>query len=621
MKRAALLALVSTLWLPLNAAGAPAAPETVAQLEKVSGIVRVTRSGSENPAPGVSGASLYPNDKVTTLQGRAEVQFPGGNVLRLKSDTVLTVVPPAVPGKKSLAKTFAFLFKGSVNALVRSIRPEEGFAIRSDTAVASVKGTDFIFDGATVMVRDEHDAQQHLVTLSDAAELHSALVSEGMTAGVRGDGTISDPHPFDQGALDNEDRDFEGTSQNHAAVTGQAAAEAESAALHAELAEFAQSGDLARWSDFQERSTDLQIARVVKDRHGEWVRMDEHMLHPQPATAELLVLNERDGGPNKGVSYYDDRVTYNKPLPDDGFADIYRNDYAYLQNPDVYPDFYRVKETSEFASPRGDYIQWQFDYDAPAAVYDYWVKGNFTIGLYTDPTTWKWANTIDVQYSTQTGWGQRHDDRLFVGTAATGAILKEHYLYDEYDQLVGGWYAGVTHPSGEMVQDLMNATGESAYYTDETGTTVVAPTQLTVWGQTTQAASGPVTLYPYYAQLFNGQGLDSGAPKLRENAWRDVLGDYAWSDASFGTGFVDQWTDENGGSIYASNYADGTWLTQRLYLIDDEGNYLDPWAWTYNLEVEFEASEFQDPVTGESRTVDLVVDPEIFNSGRPSEGR
>src|SRR6185503_10136907 len=123
----------------------------------------------------------------------------------------------------------------------------------------------------------------------------------------------------------------------------------------------------------------------------------------------------RDGGPNKGVSYYDDRITYNKALPDDGFADIYRHDYVYLWDPNVAPEYFRVTETTEFANPHGDFIQWRVAYGIPELMYDMWYPQTFTADV-VSPELSHWQVPDPNYDGTPYAWGQSLDESYFTGS-------------------------------------------------------------------------------------------------------------------------------------------------------------------------------------------------------------
>jgi len=89
---------------------------------------------------GKSGALLAQGDSVTTAAGAvAVVELPDGSRLKLRESSRLAVT---LPGPKSQA-TEAFLSFGSVFAKVSKRLAGQSFTMRTPSAVAAVRGTEF----------------------------------------------------------------------------------------------------------------------------------------------------------------------------------------------------------------------------------------------------------------------------------------------------------------------------------------------------------------------------------------------------------------------------------------------------------------------------------------------
>ena len=133
--RAALLLSATMLALPSFAAE-PEAPK--ARLLAVAGDVTVeTKAGG---ALAKKGAALASGDAVSTAEGAtALIELPDGSRLKLRASSRVAVT---LPGPKS-AVTEAFLSIGSVFAKVAKRLPGAEFRVRTRTAVAAVRGTEF----------------------------------------------------------------------------------------------------------------------------------------------------------------------------------------------------------------------------------------------------------------------------------------------------------------------------------------------------------------------------------------------------------------------------------------------------------------------------------------------
>jgi len=586
---------------------APAGPDIVAQLEKVSGMVRITRSGTDHPAPAVSGIGLYSNDQIITLNGRAEVLFSSGNILRLKNDTVLTVVPPADPAKKSLARTFAFLFKGSVRALVKSVRADEGFAIRSPNAIASVKGTDLLFDGSSVQVRDEGDATIHQVDLSDPDGLHHLLVGEGMEGGFDPNGNPVDSHAADPTAFDRFEMDGTGGpgaggpagDQPHESGQG-GQGSSDTQGLHAEAENFQNSGDLGDLADHDEHQGDVAAGVVQHDRHGNLVLNESHVFLENSNTIKYVAQTTRDGGDSKGTTTLESELAFNQDLPADHFEDVRRGLAAAFHDPTQAPAYYVTEEDWQVVSPQNDMVRVQNLLGAPQPL----AASYYPLAPYAYNTvTKRWDYSSLVNDPTQIGWVQDYEYRRWVGPA-TGPSLKEHFHISILGDVDEGWYAGVNPPA--------------VYPTTAAGFPTFNAGNQTAWNidQNTPGWDG---MYGFDPSFY---GNDSNT------ITNYYVGQPTFNNPNFGTGQRSVTTVGSFVTRELVTYGDGTKFVMNRYVITPDGMEHDPAALVpsgptedrihalpenlnYGYEVEFGADEFG------GRMIDILSPTQFWDDAAP----
>ncbi len=614
MKHIARFAFALALAAGAAAAAPPSGPEIVALLARVTGIVRVTRAGTEAAAPGVAGISLYASDRITTLNGRAEVQFPNGNILRLKSDTVLTVVPPEEPQKKSLARTFAFLARGSVRALVRSVRPDEGFSIRSANAIASVKGTDLLFDGSSVQVRDEGDSAQHQVDLSDPDGLHHLLVGEGMEGGFDAGGAPIEPHAADPGAFDRFDLDNAGNNSTGGAngggsTTGEGTQGGqgggttagsgdtggdESEALRADAEAFESSDDLGDMADRDEHQGDKASGSVLYDRHGYAYVMENRVFLENAHTIKYVDQATRSDGDNLGTTTLESRLMFNVDLDPDHFEDQRRGVAATFRDPSVFPPLYLTEEDWQVTNPANDTVKVQNLLDTPQPVDAAYYPRN-PLSYDTASHTWSYSPSDP----TQVGWAQGFEYRRWVGSADAPA-LKEHFKISFLGDVAEGWYAGVTPP------DTYPATVDGFPCQSSGQTQWASQAQSPTWDGMYGYDTGMVgydngNLYDYYegAPVFNNPYFGSGTRTTTSLGAFSVREDVTYGDRSTFS------------------------MVRRL--ITPEGEERDPFSLAefptedavhaatepLNYEVEFGADEFH------GRMIDIIAPTQFWDDAVP----
>jgi hypothetical protein len=90
----------------------------------------------------------------------------------------------------------------------------------------------------------------------------------------------------------------------------QLATEREQADLRDSIAGILQSGDIRERDDFLTRQADAQAGRVLQDRQGNWVRVQQYILRPDAQTVQVLNVNLRGSGDHAGLTTMDWKTTF-----------------------------------------------------------------------------------------------------------------------------------------------------------------------------------------------------------------------------------------------------------------------------------------------------------------------
>lgn len=135
--------------LLLSAASFPAAAEPVGTVVALSGQAERVRGGQ--PAPLRPGADVEAGDELRTgPDGRLRVRFADSSMAVLGAASRMTVTTPARSLQQAAGGQGASLLldlgAGILRAVVDSVVPEARFEVGTRTAVASVRGTEWIVE-------------------------------------------------------------------------------------------------------------------------------------------------------------------------------------------------------------------------------------------------------------------------------------------------------------------------------------------------------------------------------------------------------------------------------------------------------------------------------------------
>ena len=620
MKFPALVMGLIALILPGVTLGSP----EIASIAKMTGLVRVSH------APSVSDwvdakplMGLQEKDRIKTMDGshdRAEIKFKDGSSIRLGSRTTFEITTYEEDRRGRLKKIASRLFGGMLRAVVNKLEPDQKFEIYSTHAVASVKGTDFIFDGSTVTVIDEKDGIRHAVVMSDPTGGHIVEVLAGMMGGLHEDGTPINPTAIDPAVLNailsglevsNAGGSGSGTGGNDGKGDGSGSGgnsgggddgemTIDPESLRSDLTDLADSSNLSDIADNRERFTDVVTGRVLIDMNGYRVRAEQYVVRPDPTAVEFIAMNQRDGGPNAGLTIMDKSMFFNTALPDN-FQDVLRGLPAAFANPNKVPDYFLLSDSFVVMNPAGDMLVKLNTFSAPQAVMSShtldlsqgYIKdvGVFAGAAGYDLAMFTW--NYDESSGTQVGWGQQADKMVFLGTSGGSFIPKEHFQIDRYGRVEKGWYAGCNpvNDSGDWDTTLSNYAFDASL----------------VW-----AEMFPVSIYgSLNTGLYTDTQIDSITPMF--------------GNSNFGTGSLNVYTDSLGGTVKETLYGDGTFLRERQYAVNKDGQVLDisqlnqvatgiedlnEWDGAeLFMESVYEASEWIDPATSLPANIDIIFGP------------
>lgn len=136
------LGFLLLLWSAPLAAQAPA---SIATVEALVGDCTVVRFGGTGASPLAPGALLYEGDRIRTDAGaRLRLAFADGTVLQLGESTDLALDWFLHAPDAGTQNVLLRVSSGILRALVELVLPRAAFEVRTPTAVASVRGTDWI---------------------------------------------------------------------------------------------------------------------------------------------------------------------------------------------------------------------------------------------------------------------------------------------------------------------------------------------------------------------------------------------------------------------------------------------------------------------------------------------
>ncbi|MEW6041467.1 MAG: FecR family protein, partial [Elusimicrobiota bacterium] len=313
-------------------------------ISKVSGKVEIYKGESQTAILAQAGNLLENNDCLKTLEnGRIQLVFEDGSVIWLKENTEIKL------SSLIYSEREIYLNRGRVRVRVTALKNSAKFSLKTPTAVAALRGTEFI------MIATENDS--NLLVLSGKVEMSSLitetgatprveLISEGQKSQVTIKGEMSAPQEFTPEDLiiiqDDTWHKFEETIPEKTPQPGEQKepekkselkeekVKEEISQLKQEIRQFVQETkkEIAIINNIvrEVRQSDFSTARTLRDINGNVVRVEQNLLRPDSYTVELLCLTQRDsyvyggkfnyeGPSSKRTDYLDQKIVFNKALP------------------------------------------------------------------------------------------------------------------------------------------------------------------------------------------------------------------------------------------------------------------------------------------------------------------
>jgi hypothetical protein len=138
-------ALAAIAWV--GATRGLAAQEVVAQVVRVQG--QVTKAGGGGEGPLTASAPIAIGDTVVTAAGaKADLRFTDGSLLTVGPSSRVEIARFAPDTAGSQAEALLSLLSGIIKLIVNDGARWSRFAVESETAVASVRGTEWLVDAA-----------------------------------------------------------------------------------------------------------------------------------------------------------------------------------------------------------------------------------------------------------------------------------------------------------------------------------------------------------------------------------------------------------------------------------------------------------------------------------------
>jgi hypothetical protein len=136
------MASVVVLSLGLCADAAAAGTEAVGAVAAVRGAVFVDAGGALQPL--AASAPVHEGDAIVTHDGKAKVALDDGTIISIAEHTRVRI--ERVERRASVGRTKLALVSGALRLLVAKVAPAGNFEVETETAIAAVRGTDWLME-------------------------------------------------------------------------------------------------------------------------------------------------------------------------------------------------------------------------------------------------------------------------------------------------------------------------------------------------------------------------------------------------------------------------------------------------------------------------------------------
>jgi TolB-like protein len=181
------------------------------------------------------------------------------------------------------------------------------------------------------------------------------------------------------------------------------------------------SGEIRTRDDFLMQQADARAGRVLKDKNGHWVRVQQYVLRPNVQTVQVLnvCLRGADAGSLAGLSTIDWTTKFTESINGFNLRGLPWSDYLNTQGPQLpgieggsvrYVEFWEAPLLAsmyvKFTSPAGDYLKESRSFN-PSITYEVSEGGEQKIT--SETLTLSWDSTI-YSYSKDVTQGEDKDE-------------------------------------------------------------------------------------------------------------------------------------------------------------------------------------------------------------------
>ena len=137
-------AFVAGMIATLLTGAAFAADATVGSVLAARGAVFVETTGGRQPA--ASNAPVYRGDTIVTAAGKAKIALDDGSIISVGENSRVRIAD--YDNTADNARTRLGLISGVLRLLVARVTPSGKFEVETETAIAAVRGTDWVIEAA-----------------------------------------------------------------------------------------------------------------------------------------------------------------------------------------------------------------------------------------------------------------------------------------------------------------------------------------------------------------------------------------------------------------------------------------------------------------------------------------